>query len=99
MYNVEEAYLHTAKYGSQTYKKLQDYVDQSIVKQTTKGIFNIILNLEQKDYPVEDINRLVKYLIFLGYNVFCTELTNEVTQLQISWTDKDAKDYLDKNEN
>ena len=99
MYNVTEAYLHTIKYGGQTYKKLQDYIDQNIVKQTAKGRFNITFNLEHKDYPVEDIDRLGKYLDFLGYDVFRIELTNEVTQLQVAWTDEDAKKYLDKNEN
>lgn len=99
MYNVAEAYLHTIKYSGQTYKKLQDYVDQNIVKQTTKGRFDITFNLEQKDYPIEDIDRLEKYLVFLGYDVFRTELTNEVTQLQVAWADIDAKKYLDKSEN
>lgn len=99
MYNVVEAYLHTIKYGGQTYKKLQDYVDQNIVKQIAKGRFDITFNLEQKDYPIEDIDRLEKYLVFLGYDVFRTELTNEVTQLQVAWADIDAKKYLDKNEN
>lgn len=99
MYNVAEAYLHTIKCGSQTYKKLQNYVDQDIVRQTIKGRFDITFNLEQKDYPIEDIDRLEKYLIFLGYDVFRTELTNEVTQLQVAWADIDAKKYLDKDQN
>ena len=99
MYNVIEAFLHTIKYGGQTYKKLQDYVDQNIVKQIAKGRFNITFNLEHKDYPIEDIDRLEKYLIFLGYDVFHTEFINEVTQLQVAWTNEDAKKYLDKDQN
>ena len=95
MYNVTEAYLHTVKYSDQTYKKLQDYVDQSIVEQTTKGRFSIAFNLEHKGYLIGDIDRLEKYLDSLGYYVCRIELT----QLLVSWTNKDAKKYLDKNEN
>lgn len=99
MYNVEEAYLHTIKDGGQTYAKLHSHVDQCIKKCTTKGLFNVTLTIEHKIYPAHAIDRLEKYLSYLGYDVFRVELTNDVTQLQVGWTEEDMKNYLDKNEN
>lgn len=96
MYNVTEAYLHTVKYGGQTYVKLHNYVDQDIKKRVQKGFFYDVFNLEHKDYSIEDIDRLEDYLIYLGYEVFRAELTNEVTQLRVSWTKVDMENYLDK---
>ncbi len=83
MYNVEEAYLHTIKDSGPIFVKLHNYVDQCIKENIAKGLFFITLNLEHKDYPVQMIDRLEKYLLYLGYDVFRAELENEVTQLQI----------------
>lgn len=96
MYNVEEAYLHTIKYGGQTFEKLSDYVEQSIKKQITKGEFYQVFSLEHKDYPLQDILRLENYLKYLGYYVYHIDLTNDVTQIRVTWTDMDVEDYLNK---
>ena len=96
MYNVEEAYLHTIKDGGQAYIKLHNHVGQCIKKCTTKGLFDVTLSIEHKIYPVPVIDRLEKCLSYLGYDVFRVELTNDVTQLQVRWTETEFKNYLDK---
>ena len=99
MYNVEEAYLNTLNAGTQVFKKMCTTADQSIKKRISKGYFTDIFNLEHKDYPVKDIDRLEDFFNYLGYGVTRTELTNDVTQLTVSWTGEDAKKYLDKDQN
>lgn len=61
--------------------------------------FQIFFNLKHKDYPMKDIDRLEDFLTYLGYGVLRTELTDDVTQLVVSWTDEEAKKYLDKDQN
>ena len=48
---------------------------------------------------MKDIDRLEDFLTYLGYGVLRTELTDDVTQLVVSWTDEEAKKYLDKDQN
>lgn len=99
MYNVEEAYLNTLNDGSQVFKKMCTITDQSIKKRISKGYFTDVFDWEEKDYPIKDIDRLESFLVYLGYGVSRVELTNGVTQLIVSWTDADAKKYLDKDQN
>ena len=61
--------------------------------------FQIFFNLKHKDYPMKDIDRLEDFLTYFGYGVLRTELTDDVTQLVVSWTDEEAKKYLDKDQN
>lgn len=95
MYNVEEAYMATIKSGSKQFKKLLFHAKQQIQFSIKNGIFAVDLDLDQNIYPVYDIDRLQKFLVFLGYKVERIEYTNNVTRLHIQWTETEFKNYLD----
>ena len=95
MYNVEEAYMATIKSGSEQFKKLLFHAKKQIQFTIKNGIFAVDLDLDQNIYPVHDIDRLQKLLVFLGYKVERTEFTNNVTRFHIQWTETEFKNYLD----
>lgn len=94
MYNVEEAYMATVKTSGEQFKKIFKDTEKAIQDAIKEGRFET--QIDYNIYPVDDIDRLQDFLIFLGYAVERTEFTNGISRLNIQWTETEFKNYLDK---
>jgi hypothetical protein len=93
MYNVEEAYMKSICAETDSFKKLRAYIDKQITKAVSKGELTIQIDLEESDYNDRDINRIVDFLKYLGFNVLVSILTNGVTRLHIYWGYEQVQAY------
>ena len=99
MYNVKEAYVLTLKSGSSEYEKCLKAVKNDINKAIKLGDFKTsiqfltVTSQTSNRYTPESVYRVRDYLIYLGYDVNTTELTNDVIRLDICWAEEIASKY------